>query len=32
MAQEITSQIKGKISAEWKKGKISFIVVIPTKS
>lgn len=31
MAQEITSLLRGRISADWKKGKISFTVIIPTK-
>ena len=31
MAQEIVSLIKGRISADWKKGKISFMVIIPIK-
>ena len=31
MAQEIVTQLKGKISADWKKGKISFSVVVPMK-
>ena len=31
MAQEIISLLKGKISADWKKGKISFLVILPVK-
>ena len=31
MAQEIVSLIKGKISADWRKGKISFTVILPLK-
>lgn len=31
MAQEIISLVRGKISADWKKGRISFMVVLPLK-
>ena len=30
MAQEIVSMMKGKLSVDWKKGRIIFTVVLPT--